>query len=68
MHEEDFFSLAQDAEAALNEIDRILHQMLLLAELAASDSSVDRDSLQRVLERLQHKIDRIADQMPHSGN
>lgn len=68
MHKEDFFSLAQDAETALNEIDRILHQMLLLAELAASDSSVDRDSLQRVLERLQHKIDRIADQMPHSGN
>ncbi|MCI8422284.1 MAG: hypothetical protein HFF50_01955 [Lawsonibacter sp.] len=60
--------MAQDAETALNEIDRILHQMLLLAELAASDSSVDRDSLQRVLERLQHKIDRIADQMPHSGN
>lgn len=46
---------------ALDEIDRILHQMLLLAELSASDMDVDRQRLQKTLERLQDKIDRIAD-------
>ena len=55
--------LGQPFEDALDEIDRILHQMLLLAELSASDSSVDRQSLQKVLARLQSKIDRIADQL-----
>lgn len=53
----------QDIEHALDEIDRTLHQMLLLAELSASDNTVDRQSLQKVLERLRDKIDRIADQM-----
>ena len=57
------FSLPQDIEHALDEIDRILHQMLLLAELSASDSSVDRQSLQKALERLQKKIDTIADKI-----
>ena len=47
--------------AALDEIDRSLHQMLLLAELSASDMDVDRERLQKTLERLQDKIDRIAD-------
>ena len=56
-------SLPQDVEQALDEIDRILHQMLLLAELSASDSNVDRRNLQKVLERLQDKIDRIADRL-----
>ena len=51
----------RSVDEALNEIDRILHQMLLLAELSASDGTVDRNSLQRALERLQAKIDRIAD-------
>lgn len=55
--------LPQDVEHALDEIDRILHQMLLLAELSASDSSADRQSLQKVLERLQVKIDHIADRL-----
>ena len=55
--------LAQSIEDGLNEIDHILNQMLLLAELSASKSTVDRQSLQRVLERLQCKIDRIADQL-----
>lgn len=53
----------QDVERALDEIDRILNQMLLLAELSASDSTVDRQSLQKALERLQNKIDRIADRL-----
>lgn len=55
--------LPQEVERALDEIDRILHQMLLLAELSASDSNVDRQSLQKVLERLQSKIDAIADRL-----
>ena len=55
--------LPQDVERALDEIDRILHQMLLLAELSASDSNVDRQNLQKVLERLQKKIDAIADKI-----
>ena len=55
--------LPQDLERALDEIDRILHQMLLLAELSASDSNVDRQNLQKTLERLQKKIDTIADKI-----
>ena len=55
--------LPQEVEHALDEIDRILHQMLLLAELSASDSNVDRQSLQKVLERLQSKIDAIVDRL-----
>ena len=55
--------LPQDVERALDEIDRILHQMLLLAELSASNSNVDRQSLQKALERLQKKIDAIADKI-----
>ena len=60
--------LPQDVERALDEIDRILHQMLLLAELSASDSNVDRQSLQKALERLQGKIDRIADRLDSAEN
>ena len=51
----------RSVDEALDEIDRILHQKLLLAELSASDGTVDRNSLQRTLERLQARIDRIAD-------
>lgn len=56
-------SRPQDMELGLAQIDHILHQMLLLAELSASDSNVDRQSLQKALKRLQDKIDRIADQL-----
>lgn len=63
MEETENQSLPQEVEHALDEIDRILHQMLLLAELSASDSSVDRQSLQKVLDRLQNKIDTIADRL-----
>lgn len=52
---------AEFVAEALDRIDRILHQMLLLAEVSASDLNTDRDRLQKVLERLQKKIDRIAD-------
>lgn len=51
----------QSVDEALEQIDHILHQMLLLAELSVSDGAVDRENLQQVLERLQAKIDRIAD-------
>ena len=63
MEETENQPLPQDIEHALDEIDRILHQMLLLAELSASDSNVDRQTLQKALERLQAKIDRIADRL-----
>ena len=63
MEETENQPLPQDVERALDEIERILHQMLLLAELSASDGSVDRQNLQKVLERLQNKIDAIADKI-----
>ncbi len=63
MDENENQPLSPDVQRALDEIDRILHQMLLLTEVSASDSNVDRQALQRVLERLQNKIDRIADRL-----
>ena len=68
MEEAENKPLPQDVEHALDEIDRVLHQMLLLAELSASDSNVDRQVLQKVLERLQDKIDRIADRLDSAGD
>lgn len=55
--------LSPEVEAALDEIDRILRQMLTLAELSAGEGAVDRTNLQVVLEHLQRKIDGIADRM-----
>ena len=52
----------ESADAALAEIERILDQMLTLARISASDLNVDRAALQKTLERLQWKIDRIADE------
>ena len=51
----------QDIDAALGEIEAALDQMLALATLSASDLDLDREILQKTLERLQNKIDRIAD-------
>lgn len=51
----------QDADAALAEIERTLDQMLVLAQVSASSLDADRAALQKTLERLQRKIDRIAD-------
>lgn len=51
----------QSIDQALGEIERTLEQMLALAQLSASDLNVDRAALQKTLERLQRKIDRIAD-------
>lgn len=53
----------QSADRALDEIEHALEQMLALARLSASDLDLDRDALQKTLERLQNKIDRIADTM-----
>jgi flagellin-like hook-associated protein FlgL len=53
--------LLQHMENALDEIDNNLHQMLILAELSASDLDLDRAALQKTLERLRGKIDAIAD-------
>ena len=51
----------QSIDQALDEIERTLEQMLTLARLSASDLNVDRAALQKTLERLQRKIDRIVD-------
>ena len=53
--------LPQDIDAALAEIERTLDQMLALAQLSASNLNLDRAALQKTLERLQNKINRIAD-------
>lgn len=58
---EEFEQALQSVDQALGEIERTLEQMLLLAELSATDQDLDRDVLQKTLERLQKKIDRIAD-------
>ena len=51
----------QSIDQALGEIERTLEQMLTLAQLSTSDLNVDRAALQKALERLQRKINRIAD-------
>lgn len=51
------------AAAALDEILHLLDQMQMLAELSASDINVNRPLLQKRLEDLQKRIDRIADQL-----
>ena len=56
-------NLPQDAQAALDEIDQVLQQMLMLAELSAGEGNIERSNLQRVLKHLQRKIDHIADQL-----
>lgn len=58
---EENITVYQSLDAALAEIKRTLEQMLTLARLSATDLNLDRDALQRTLERLQIKIDRIAD-------
>ena len=58
---EEFEQTIQSIDQALGEIERTLEQMLTLAQLSASDLNVDREALQKTLERLQRKIDHIAD-------
>ena len=58
---EDFEQSIQAIDQALGEIEHTLEQMLVLARLSASDLDVDREALQKTLDRLKGKIDRIAD-------
>ena len=58
---EKFEKSIQSIDQVLGEIERTLEQMLALAQLSASDLNIDRAALQKTLERLQRKIDRIAD-------
>lgn len=58
---EEFEKSVQSIDQALGEIERTLEQMLTLARLSASNLNVDRAALQKTLERLQRKIDCIAD-------
>ena len=53
----------QTVEEAVDEIDRLLHQMLVLAELSAGDGNLDRAALQKTLEHMRREIDRLADQI-----
>ncbi|RKI65786.1 hypothetical protein D7V91_13510 [bacterium 1xD42-67] len=52
-----------EAVRSAEEIGRALDQMLLLAELSASEADLDRETLQRTVERLKDKIDRAADRI-----
>lgn len=63
---EENITVYQSLDAALAEIERTLEQMLTLARLSATDLNLDRDALQKTLERLQRKIDRIADMIEGS--
>jgi len=50
-----------EMDKALAEINYLLHLMLFLTELAASELILDRGVLQDMLDRLLDKIDHIAD-------
>lgn len=58
---EEFEKSVQSIDQVLGEIERTLEQMLTLARLSTGDLNVDRAALQKTLERLQRKIDCIAD-------
>lgn len=60
-------NLPQDAQAALDEIDQVLQQMLMLAELSAGEGNIERSNLQRVMKHLQRKINRAADRLDEIG-
>ena len=51
----------QALDSGLAEIEQSLNLMLALAQVSATNLELDRDTLQATLERLQRKIDRIAD-------
>ena len=56
----------QAALETLAEIEHTLYQMLFLAELSAGEANVDRESLQKTLERLRDKIDREAGRLTNT--
>lgn len=51
----------KDIASGLDEISHTLEQMLVLAKLSASDLDLNRDALQKTLDRLKDRIDQIAD-------
>ena len=53
----------EDIVSGLDTISHTLEQMLALAELSASDLNLDRDALQKMLDRLKDRIDQIADRI-----
>ena len=53
----------EDITSGLDEISHTLEQMLALAELSASDLDLDRNALQKTLDRLKDRIDQIADRI-----
>lgn len=61
--------IRQERDALLAKIERILEHMLLLAEVSAgTELDVDRDMLQRTMQRLQARLDRIADELDQIGD
>lgn len=53
-----------ETDALLAKVEHILEQMLLLAEVSASDNlDVDREALQRTMKRLQVRLDQVADEL-----
>lgn len=64
MEQKDAGEALQRIDNTLSQIEHTLDQMLALAELSASDLNVDREAMQRTLERLGRKIDRLADTLP----
>ncbi|MDE7244486.1 MAG: hypothetical protein K2O18_11030 [Oscillospiraceae bacterium] len=52
-----------EIDRKLREIDGNLQKMLLLAELSATDLDLDRDAMQKTVEHLKDKINRIADSL-----
>lgn len=67
MEHRDAGEVLRQIDSTLSEIERTLDQMLTLARLSAADLNVDRAALQKTLERLQNKIDRIADMLEAGG-
>ena len=61
MKENDAPLTPEDIALGLDKISFTLDQMLVLAELSASDLNLDRDALQKTLDRLKDRIDQIAD-------
>lgn len=51
----------KDIDSGLDAISHTLEQMLALAKLSASDLDLNRDALQKTLDRLKNRIDQIAD-------
>lgn len=64
MEHRDAKEALRQIDSTLSEIERTLDKMLALAELSASDLNLDRDTLQKTLERLGQRVDCLADDLP----